>query len=80
MPLETINNFRDHGQVRCSIDDDLAGAKQTLDELEKIGIHYNQVTQQLLDEGLQKFADSFHQLFAGIESKKNAIKEGQTAH
>jgi transaldolase len=80
MPLETINNFRDHGQVRCSIDDDLASAKQTLDELEKIGIHYNQVTQQLLDEGVQKFANSFHQLFAGIESKKNAIKERQTAH
>jgi len=80
MPLETINNFRDHGQVRCTIDDDLAGAKQTLDELEKIGIHYDQVTKQLLDEGVQKFADSFHQLFAGIESKKNAIKERQAAH
>jgi transaldolase len=78
MPLETINNFRDHGQVHCSIEDDLEGAKQTLAELEKLGIHYNQVTQQLLDEGVQKFADSFHQLFAGIESKKNAIKERQT--
>jgi hypothetical protein len=45
--------------------------------LERFGIHYDQVTQQLLDEGVQKFADSFHQLFAGIESKKNAIKEEQ---
>lgn len=80
MPLETINNFRDHGRVRCSIEDDVAGAKQTLDELEKLGIHYHQVTQQLLDEGVQKFADSFHQLIAGIEGKKNAIKERQTAH
>src|SRR5437762_4799747 len=80
MPLETIENFRDHGRVRCSIDDDLAGAKQTQDELEKIGIHYNKVTQQLLDEGVQKFANPFHQLFAGIESKKKAIKERQTAH
>jgi len=79
MPLETINNFRDHGHTRCSIDDDLAGAKQTLDELERLGIHYSQVTQQLLDEGVQKFAASFHQLFAGIESKKNVIKERQTA-
>ena len=45
--------------------------------LEKIGIHYQQVTQQLLDEGVKKFADSFHQLFAGIDKKKNAIKEEQ---
>jgi transaldolase len=80
MPLETINNFRDHGQARNSMEDDVAGAKQTLDKLEKIGIHYHQVTQQLLDEGIQKFADSFHQLIAGIESKKKVIKERQAAH
>jgi transaldolase len=79
MPLETIVNFRDHGKPRYSIEDDLAGAKAALDDLEQIGIHYAQVTQQLLDEGVKKFADSFHQLFTGIESKKNAIKAGQVA-
>lgn len=77
MPLETIKNFRDHGRVRNSIEDDIPGSQAALNELEQIGIHYHQVTQQLLDEGVKKFADSFHQLFAGIESKKNAIKEGQ---
>lgn len=80
MPLETVKNFADHGQVRNSIEDDLEGARQTLDTLEQIGILYDQVTQQLLDEGVQKFVDSFHQLFAGIDSKKNAIKEGQATH
>jgi transaldolase len=80
MPLETIEKFADHGRVRYSIEDDIAGAKETLAELEKVGIHYDQVTQQLQAEGVQKFADSFHQLFAGIESKKQAIKEGQVAH
>jgi transaldolase len=77
MPLETVEKFADHGRVRDSIEDDLEGARNTLDTLEQVGIHYTQVTQQLLDEGVQKFADSFHQLFAGIDSKKNAIKEGQ---
>jgi transaldolase len=80
MPLETINNFRDHGKVRYSIEDDIAGARAVLDELEKHGISYQQVTQQLQDEGVQKFADSFHQLFKGIEKKQQAIKEGQVAH
>ncbi len=80
MPLETINNFRDHGQVRYSVEDDIAGAHRIFEELEKVGIHYDQVTQQLQDEGVQKFADSFHQLFAGIDSKKNALKESQAAH
>jgi transaldolase len=79
MPLETIVNFRDHGKARHSIEDDIAGAKAALDALENVGISYQQVTQQLQDEGVKKFADSFHQLFAGIESKKQAIA-GQVAH
>ncbi|GLV59386.1 hypothetical protein KDH_62130 [Dictyobacter sp. S3.2.2.5] len=79
MPLETIENFRDHGQVRHSIEDDIPGSKAVLDALEKKGVHYAQVTQQLQDEGVQKFADSFHQLFKGIDGKKNAIKESQMA-
>jgi transaldolase len=80
MPLETIQNFRDHGRVRYSIEDDLDGARATLDELEKIGIHYDQITQQLQDEGVKKFADSFHDLFKGIESKRQSIKAGLAAH
>ncbi len=80
MPLETIVNFRNHGKVRYSIGDDLAGSEEVLADLEQLGIHYEQVTQQLQDEGVKKFADSFHQLFAGIDSKKQAIKAGQAAH
>lgn len=77
MPLETIKNFRDHGVVARTVDKNPAGAQAELDALEKVGIHYAQVTQQLLDEGVKKFADSFHQLFEGIESKQKAIKETQ---
>jgi transaldolase len=75
MPLETIEKFRDHGRVRLSIEDNIPQAKAELAALEEVGIHYDQVTQQLLDEGVQKFADSFHELFKGIESKKQTILE-----
>jgi len=75
MPLETIENFRDHGRVRLSIEDNIPQAKAEFAALEEVGIHYGQVTQQLLDEGVQKFADSFHELFKGIESKKQTILE-----
>jgi transaldolase len=79
MPLETIVNFRDHGKVSKTIGNDIDGAKATLDALENLGVSYQQVTQQLQDEGVKKFADSFHQLFAGIESKRQTIA-GQVAH
>lgn len=78
MPMETISNFRDHGVVARTVEHDPAGAQALLQALDQVGIHYDQVTQQLQDEGVQKFADSFHQLFAGIESKHRAIKETQT--
>jgi transaldolase len=77
MPLETIQNFSDHGQVRNSIEDNISEAHAVFDDLEKIGIHYDQVTQQLQDEGVQKFADSFHKLFEGISSKQKAIEAQQ---
>ncbi|HTK11699.1 MAG TPA: transaldolase [Ktedonobacteraceae bacterium] len=79
MPLETIVNFRDHGVARYSMEDNLPEAKAALAALEQVGIHYKQVTQQLQDEGVQKFADSFHQLFKGIESKKQALEQGQVS-
>src|SRR5207249_7367756 len=43
MPLETIQNFRDHGRVRYSVEDNIAGCKAELDALESIGISYDQV-------------------------------------
>jgi transaldolase len=79
MPLETIENFRDHGKVRLSVQDKIQQARDELAELEKIGIHYDQVTKQLQDEGVQKFADSFHELFKGIESKKRSIQSKTSA-
>ena len=73
MPLETIENFREHGNVRLSVEENIQQARDELAELEKVGIHYDRVTKQLQDEGVQKFADSFHELFKGIESKKQTI-------
>ena len=75
MPLETVENFRDHGRVNLTVEKDIPQAKAELAALEEVGIHYDQVTKQLQDEGVQKFADSFHELFRGIESKKQAIQE-----
>src|SRR5579863_1823625 len=73
MPLETIENFKDHGHAALTIENNIPQAKAELEMLESVGIHYDAVTQQLLDEGVQKFADSFHQLFQGIEEKKKEI-------
>jgi len=80
MPLETVEKFRDHGEAKLTIENEVEKAQADLDALEAVGISYTQVTQQLLDEGVQKFADSFHALFKGIQAKKQALEAKQGAH
>jgi transaldolase len=77
MPLATIASFRDHGRVRRSLEDQLPQAKAQLAALAEIGISYDQVTQQLQEEGVQKFIDSFQKLFACIDKKRQALGQEQ---
>src|SRR6266700_138810 len=79
MTLTTIEHFRDHGRVRPSVEDQLPEAQAELAALENVGISYEQVTRQLQDEVVQKFADSFNKLFACIEDKRKVIEGRQVA-
>jgi transaldolase len=74
MPLTTIERFREHGRVRSSIEDNLPQAQADLAGLEDVGIHYDQVTGQLQEEGVQKFIDSFQKLFECIDSKRKGLR------
>ncbi len=73
MPLKTIESFREHGTVRLSIQDQIGEAKASLATLETVGIHYEEVTRQLQEEGVQKFIDSFQKLFGCIENKRKRL-------
>jgi len=74
LELKTIESFRDHGRVRRSVEDDIPQARAELAALENVGISYDQVTRQLQDLGVQRFADSFHKLFTCIGDKRMALK------
>ncbi len=70
LPLETIDAFRDHGRARPSLEEDLDGAEKTLRELAEAGISLEAVTEQLLEEGLRKFAEPFDKLLGSIEAQR----------
>lgn len=74
MPLTTLERFCEHGQARPSIEEQLPEARAQLAALADVGIDYAQVTQQLQEEGVQKFLDSFRTLFACIEKKRQQIQ------
>ncbi|CAG0967982.1 hypothetical protein ANRL3_01310, partial [Anaerolineae bacterium] len=69
LPSETIEAFRDHGKPRLTIEYDLDGARQQLQDLESVGVSMNAITQQVLDEGVVKFDQAFDALLVSIEAK-----------
>ncbi|MCV0403306.1 MAG: transaldolase [Chloroflexi bacterium] len=73
MPLETIEAFLDHGNVERRLDSDIAGARQALREVEAQGITMEQVTDELIAEGVASFAKSFDELIDSIESKREEL-------
>jgi transaldolase/glucose-6-phosphate isomerase len=66
IPPATLDAFRDHGQPRRSLTENLGTAWATMQELRKNGISMKEVTDQLLEDGIQQFETSFSQLLQAI--------------
>ena len=73
MPPATIEAFRDHGEVRRTVDDDLDRARQELAAVEEAGVSMRQVTDKLLADGLASFQKSFDTLIAGLARKSQQL-------
>ena len=73
MPLETIEAFQDHGVVADTLGQGVDEARQLLEELAGVGVDYDDVTETLEREGVQKFSDSFAGLLEGIGAKRGEL-------
>jgi transaldolase len=74
MPLETIRAFQDHGQVRGdTVSDGIDEARALLQQLADAGVDYDDVTDTLEAEGVQKFSDSFEQIVESIRVKRSTL-------
>ncbi len=79
MPPATIEAFADHGEVKRTVDADVAGARTTFEELSAAGVDMTDVTDTLLSQGLASFQKSFDSLIAGLERKRGALDTGASA-
>src|SRR5689334_745160 len=74
MPLETIQAFQDHGEIRGdTVLEGVDEAKRLFEQLRDAGVDYDDVVETLEREGVEKFADSYDQLLEGIRSKKTVL-------
>src|SRR5215470_15446606 len=67
VPPATLAAFREHGEVRRSLDEDLPGVRRTLRELADVGVDLRQVTAELEEEGVAQFAKSFDSLLQTLD-------------
>ncbi len=72
-PLETIEAFRDHGVAANTLEQDLDKATEALDKIKAAGIDIDKLTQQLEDEGIEKFNKPFEKLLKAIEDQKAKV-------
>jgi transaldolase len=62
IPPATFDAFRDHGKLRPSLTEDVAGAARHMENLAKAGISMKEVTEQLVADGVRLFAEAFKTL------------------
>jgi transaldolase len=73
MPDETIAAFRDHGRAENTLERDVDGARRTLERFAVAGIDYDDVVAVLEQDGVEKFAASFRELFDGVAAKREEL-------
>ena len=80
IPPATLDAVREQGLAAQTIEQDVDRARATLDQLRSAGIDLDAVTDQLLTDGVQLFADSFDQLQADIEARRAALAQPSDAN
>jgi transaldolase len=74
MPPETFEAYRDHGDPKVRIREDLNGAHAVLPALANLGIDTDAIFRELEEEGIKKFADSFDSLLKAVDEKEKAVR------
>jgi len=69
MPPETLAAYRDHGRPRPSLETGVEEARQVLEQLERAGISLDEVTDELVIDGVQKFSEPYSRLLTAIERR-----------
>jgi transaldolase len=73
MPEDTIKAYQDHGDPQVRLDKGLEEARRVFAELEQAGIDYDDITDTLEREGVEKFAESFDELMKALRAKRESL-------
>ena len=73
MPEETVLAYQDHGEPLPRLTLHLDEAEKVFDGLAEAGVDYDDVTDTLEREGVEKFIASFEELLQGLRNKSQSL-------
>jgi transaldolase len=73
MPPETFEAYRDHGDPKVRIHDDLPAAHSVFRGLAELKIDEQQISRELEAQGAEKFFDSYDRVLKAVEKKEELI-------
>lgn len=73
IPPKTLEAFLDHGSIALTLEAGLDEAREQLNSLAGLGINLQDVTQELLDEGVENFIKPYDSLIKTITEKKASL-------
>jgi transaldolase/glucose-6-phosphate isomerase len=76
VPLETLNAFRHHGNPASRLEEGVGEAQEVLDRLLDVQIDIDEITLHLLEEGVEKFTNSYDRLMDTLQEKREMALGG----
>lgn len=75
LPVETLDAYRDHGNPKLTLDQNVSEAYKILAALPSLEIDLDEATDQLEKEGVEKFNAALDKLLASLKKKQADIQE-----
>lgn len=69
MPKKTIAAVKDHAEIQPTLEEGVEEAVELLGRLREAGLDYEDVTDTLEQQGIEKFAEPFNEMLEEIENK-----------
>jgi transaldolase len=69
MPMDTLEAYRDHGDPQVRLEDNVSHAQNVMRNLPKAGVDLLSVSNELENEGIEKFCKSFEALLDSLEKE-----------
>jgi hypothetical protein len=75
-PVETVDAYRDHGEPKARLEEDVQEARWVLERLPELGVDIDHMTKQLEEEGVEKFDKPFDTLMDTLKKgSSTALQE-----